>query len=413
MSVIRPFRGLRAKPELAPQVACPPYDVLDTREARELARNNPISYLRVCKAELEFDDGTDPYSEKVYQRAAENIARFRKEGVLLRDEKPCLYLYRQTMNGKVQTGLVCLTSVEEYDAGRIKKHEHTRPVKVNDRATLNMITGTQSEPVFSTYVYDAGIDGILKSVSSTKPLIDFSDDGVRHEFWVIDNQVTINALVQGFARLPFLYIADGHHRSQAASETARRFREKNPNHNGTEVYNYFLNVVFPERELHIMPYNRVIRDLNGMTFEQILEKARPKFDIEKACSIVEPNKPHQFGLYADHTWYRLTAKPGSFEESHPTKSIDAAILGDNFIGPILDITDPRTDKRIDFVGGIRGTKELVRLVDSGDFKLAFALYPTSIDQLLKVADAGEVMPPKSTWFEPKLRSGLIANLLVD
>ena len=414
MSIVKPFKGLRPKPEYAAGVASPPYDVLSAEEAREMAQDNRFSFLRVNKAELEFDDNVDQYSPKVYQRAKDNLNRLIQDGIMIRDEKPCFYLYRLTMAGKSQSGLVALSSVEEYDKGLIKKHEHTRPEKVNDRANHITYLEAQVGPVFTTFRANQEIKQLFKQIMSKPAPTDFTaDDGVRHELWVISDDKSIAEITKAFAKLPYMYIADGHHRSQSASEVCRRAKEKNPNHTGQESYNFFLNVIFPADELNILPYNRVVNDLNGLTIEDILKKASAKFDINPQDKEISPKNPHEFGIYTEGKWYLLKAKSGSFDPKDPTGSIDAAILGVNFIDPILGITNPKTDKRIDFVGGIRGTKELVKLVDSSEYKIAFSLYPTSIEQLLKVADAGEVMPPKSTWFEPKLRSGMVVNLLTD
>jgi uncharacterized protein (DUF1015 family) len=414
MSIVRPFRGLRSKPEMARQLASPPYDVLNTKEARAMAEGNPYSFLRVNKSELEFPDSVDQYSDEVYQRARDNLQKFEREGIMIRDPKPCFYLYRLTMGGRNQTGLVALTSVEEYEAGKIKKHEHTRPEKVDDRARHMSIVGAQVGPVFTAFRYDGEIDNIFREVQCVPAPTDFvSADGIRHELWVVDEDRIILSIIDAFDRLDCLYIADGHHRSESAAELCRRMRGQNKNHTGKEPYNFFLNVIFPDTELAIMPYNRVIKDLNGMTVAQFLEKIKDKFVVTPQSSEVNPQKPHAFGFYSEGKWYLLTAKEGTFDPDHPTKSIDASILADNLIAPILGITNPRTDKRIDFVGGIRGTAELFRLVDSGEFKAAFSLYPTSIEQLFNVADRGEVMPPKSTWFEPKLRDGMVVYLLND
>ena len=417
MSVLRPFCGLRVRPDLAALVTSPPYDTMSTAEARVMAGGNVDSFLRIDKPEIEFEDSFNPYDPTVYARGKDNLADFQSRGVLVRDNTPCLYLYRQSMDGRRQTGLLALTSVAEYNAGKIKKHEHTRPEKVNDRANHIISSNSQASPVLSTFKWNAEVASVFASVQSSAPMIDFvSSDQVRHEFWVISDLPTVQNLVEIFEnKVECLYIADGHHRSEAASEVCRRFKEKNPHHTGNEPYNFFLNGLFADRELFIMPYNRVIRDLNSRTISSLLSEAAPKFDIESTTSpsFATPASQHQFGLYTDGKWYSLKAKAGSFDMHHPVNSIDAAILSDNLIAPILGVANPRTDKRIDFVGGIRGTKELERLVDSGQFKIAFSLYPTSISQLLTVADAGEVMPPKSTWFEPKLRSGLVVNLLSD
>lgn len=412
MSIVKPFRGLRPKPEYAKEIASPPYDVLNAQEARKLVEKNPNSFLRVNKAELEFDDSVNSYAEEVYQRGKDNLQRLSDLGLMARDEEPCFYIYQITMEGKIQTGLVALTSVEEYDNGLIKKHEHTRPEKVNDRANHIEFLGAQVGPVFSTYRYDKNIHKIFKQITVKNPIIDFiADDGVRHEFWVISEDPEIRKIEEAFAALPYLYIADGHHRSQSASEVCRRAKEKNPKHTGKENYNYFLNVLFSDQELNILPYNRVVVDLNDLTLDTILDMAADKFQISQQSSEITPTELHTFGIYCAGKWYLLKTKDSTFDPTDPTGSIGAAILGKNFIDPILGISDPKTDKRINFVGGIRGTQELEKLVDSGKYKIAFSLFPTSIKQLLDVADAGKVMPPKSTWFEPKLRSGMVVNLL--
>lgn len=417
MSIIRPFRGLRVKPELAARVTSPPYDTMSTPEARTMAGTNQDSFLRIDKPEIEFPDSFNPYDPQVYARGKQNLEASQQRGVLIRDPKPCLYLYRQTMDGRRQTGLLALTSVAEYNAGKIKKHEHTRPEKVNDRASHIIVSNSQASPVLSTFKWHADVARIFDAVQAKSPILDFvSDDQIRHEFWVIADSATVDQLVRVFdTQIDALYIADGHHRSEAASEVCRRFKEENPRHTVNEPHNFFLNGLFADRELYIMPYNRVIRDLNGQTLGQLLSQAEKHFEVDKipSASASTPASQHQFGLYAEGNWYRLTARPGSFDPSHAVNSIDAAILAENLISPLLGVHNPRTDKRIDFVGGIRGVKELERLVNSGQFRIAFSLYPTSISQLLTVADAGEVMPPKSTWFEPKLRSGLVVNLLSD
>jgi len=399
---------------VAGEVASPPYDVLSAEEARAMAAGNPNSFLRVNKAELEFDSSVDPYSEQVYRRGKQNLNRLINDGIMIREEKPSFYLYRLTMSGRSQTGLVALTSVEEYNQGKIKKHEHTRPEKVNDRANHISYLEAQVGLVFTTYRFNPAIDQLFKKITSSPSQTDFtSTDSVRHQLWVVDDEKDIKQIVDAFAGIEEFYIADGHHRSQSASEICRRLKEKNPHHTGQEIYNFFINGIFPDEELRIMPYNRVITDLNGLTLDEMFKRASAKFTIRPNKGEVVPSKPHQFGLYTYKQWYLMEARPGSFDEQSPTRSIDASVLGENFIGPILGITNPKTDHRIDFVGGIRGNAELVKLVDSGKFKLAFSLYPTTIEQLLKVADAGEVMPPKSTWFEPKLRSGMVVNLLTD
>jgi len=404
---------LRPKPEFCKEIASPPYDVLSTEEARKIVKQNPKSFLRINKAELEFSDDMNPYSEAVYQKGKANLQQLIDNGLMIRDENPCFYVYRLTMDNRSQTGLVSLVSVDDYDNGLIKKHEHTRPEKVNDRADHIDFLDAQVGPVFTAYRFQEPIQRIFNTVTENSPSVDFvEDDTVRHEFWVIDDPDLQKGIISEFAPFP-LYIADGHHRSQSASEVCRRKKEQNPHHTGEEGYNFFLNVIFPDSELTILPYNRVVRDMNGLTISEILEKTAHNFEISSMDGAVNPEELHTFGMYVEGNWFLLKAREGSFDPNDPTGSIDAAILGDNFIAPILDIKDPKTDKRINFIGGIRGTKELIRLVNSGEYKLAFSLFPTSIKQLLDVADSGEVMPPKSTWFEPKLRSGMIVNMLTD
>ena len=413
MAIVKPFRGLRPKPKLCKEIASPPYDVLSTEEARSIVKQNPKSFLRINKAELEFSDDMNPYSEAVYQKGKANLQQLIDNGLMVRDENPCFYVYRLTMDNRSQTGLVSLVSVDDYDNGLIKKHEHTRPEKVNDRADHIDFLDAQVGPVFTAYRFQEPIQQIFNTVTENSPSVDFvADDTVHHEFWVIGDPDLQKGIISEFAPFP-LYIADGHHRSQSASEVCRRKKEQNPHHTGEEDYNYFLNVIFSDSELSILPYNRVIREMNGLTISEILEKTAHNFEISSMDGAVNPEELHTFGMYVEGNWFLLKAREGSFDPNDPTGSIDAAILGDNFIAPILGITDPKTNKRINFVGGIRGTKELIRLVNSGEYKLAFSLFPTSIKQLLDVADAGEVMPPKSTWFEPKLRSGMIVNMLTD
>jgi len=414
VALVRPFRGLRPQPEFASKVASPPYDVLSTDEARSMAENNPLSFLRVNKPELEFGSGVSPYSEEVYSRGKENLLKLYHDGTMIRDDQPCFYIYRMTWRGKSQVGLVALGSVDEYDRGIIKKHEHTRPEKVNDRANHIEFLQAQVGPVFITYKQRQSVADVFARIISRAPEVDFTaDDDVRHELWVVADPIRVKSLQEAFESVPELYIADGHHRSQAASEVSRRFREANPGSSASDGHNFFLGVIFPDDELQILAYNRAVKDLGNLSIEQLIEKTSGSFEITKSNKPVEPGSPHEFGMYCEGGWYKLVSKVDSYDEKSATGSIDAAILGDNLIAPILGIENPKTDKRIDFVGGIRGTQELVRLVDSGEYKLAFSLYPTSIEQLLKVADACEIMPPKSTWFEPKLRSGMVVNLLTD
>jgi len=412
MSVIHPFKGLRPRPNVAAVVASPPYDVLSSEEARALVKDNPNSFLRVNKPEVDFEPGISTYSDEVYMRGKANLQRLVDEGIMLRDNQPCFYLYRLTWKGQSQTGLVALTSCAEYDQGKIKKHEHTLPVKVSDRADHIQKVAAQVGPVFSIFRDNQDIETTFAGITTTPAEYDFtSDEGVRHEMWVINDTGTINALVAAFGELDAIYIADGHHRSAAASEVARRMKEQNPNHTGNEHYNFFLNVIFPDSELRILPYNRVIKGLNGMTVDELMARLKDAFDVDSLSEPLEPEEPYCFGFLCRGKWYRLTAKPGTFDAKHPANSINSAVLTANLLKPVLGIEDIRTNKNIDFIGGIRGIKELEKLVKSGEYDLAFSLYPVTVAQLLAVADAGEVMPPKSTWFEPKLRSGMVVNML--
>ena len=412
MSVIRPFRGLRPRPEQAAKVAAPPYDVLSSDEARELVKNNPISFLRVNKPEVDFDTDTSTHSQKVYSRGKKNLQRLIEDGVLCRDDNPCFYLYRLTWQGLNQTGLVALTSTEEYNQGKIKKHEHTRPEKVRDRAAHIRQLNAQVGPVFSIFRRNDQIMNLFSAITADKAVYDFVDEGqVQHELWVVSDDNVIADMVAAFGGLDALYIADGHHRSAAASEVTRLMKEENPNHDGTEPYNFFLNVIFPDDELRILSYNRVVKGFGDKSVAQVLAELNESFEIEPQTGPVDPKQGYHFGAFCMGMWYELTAREGSFNANHPSESIDAAVLTANLLTPTLGIKDIRTDKRIDFVGGIRGVSELERLVNSGDFDIAFSLYPVTVEQLLAVADAGEVMPPKSTWFEPKLRSGMVTNIL--
>jgi uncharacterized protein (DUF1015 family) len=413
MARIEAFRALRPRPELAPRVASPPYDVLSSEEAREMASGNPISFLHVNKPEIDLPPDTNPYDPRVYAKGAENLQRLITDGVFLRDQSPALYLYRQHMGEHVQTGLVAGASIDEYEADLIKKHEHTRRVKEDDRTrhvdALNANTG----PVFLTYVARSEINALVDRLTAGSPTYDFvARDGIRHALWVIDNPTDRDALIEAFQRVPALYVADGHHRSAAAVRIRQQRRDSNPSHSGNEAYNFFLSVIFPHDQMMIMDYNRVVRDLNGLDPVALKDRVRERFEIEPSQS-GKPGSRRVFGMYLDGQWHLLRAKEGCYPAHDPVRSLDVAILQDNVLEPVLGIEDPRSDERIDFVGGIRGLGELERLVDSGKWAVAFALYPTSITQLFAVADADMVMPPKSTWFEPKVRSGLIVRPLDD
>ena len=413
MTRVVPFRALRPPVELAAKVASPPYDVLSSDEAREMAAGNPLSFLHINKPEIDIDRSVDLYADEVYAKGAENLQRFVHEGTFLREPAPALYLYRQRMGDHVQTGLVAGASVDEYEADLIKKHEHTRRKKEDDRTRHTDVLNANAGPVFLTYRAREEIDALVARLTSAPPTYDFvSPDGIGHTVWVIAEAADRDVLADAFVRVPEAYVADGHHRSAAAVRLREQRRAANPEHTGEEPYNFFLAVFFPHDQLKIMDYNRVVRDLAGMTPEVFVEHLRERFEVEVAGT-GRPERARRFGMYLGGRWYRLTARPGTFPADDPVRGLDAAILQDNLLAPVLGIGDPRADERIDFVGGIRGLGELERLVDSGDWAVAFALHPTSIEQLFAVADAGTVMPPKSTWFEPKLRSGLIVRPLAE
>lgn len=410
MAYIHPFRGVRPRPDVAAQVASPPYDVLDSEEARALAADNPHSFMHVVKPEIDLDPSVGLYDEAVYKKGAENLNRLRGDGVLIQDEAPCLYLYRQIMGDHTQTGLVAGASVEEYENDRIKKHESTRTDKEQDRIRHIETQNAQSGPVFLTYRSRPEIKQQVERLQQADPTYDFvADDGIRHTLWVVSEPSDVAALQEAFGRVDTLYVADGHHRSAAATAVCRKRRESNPSHDGTEEYNFFLSVIFPHDEMQILPYNRVVRDLAGYSVSSFIDALHPNFSVGEA-EAAAPTVPHQFGMYLDGRWHRLSAARGSYDASDPVGSLDVSILQEGLLRPLLGIQNPRTDKRIDFVGGIRGTGELERRCQDG-WKIAFALYPTTVDQLLSVADAGDTMPPKSTWFEPKLRSGLVVHVL--
>ncbi len=413
MARIEPFRAWRPAPGLAERVASPPYDVLSSEEARRMAATEPYSFLHVVKPEIDLPEGTDPYAPEVYAKGAENLRRLVGEGALVREDRPAYYLYRQQMGDHVQTGVVAGASVDEYEADLIKKHEHTRRAKEDDRTRHVEALNANTGPVFLAYKAQEEIDRLVERLTSGEPTYDFTaDDGIRHTLWVVDDPADVEALRTAFARVPEMYVADGHHRSAAAVRVRESRRAANPAHTGNEPYNFFLSVIFPHNQLKILDYNRVVRDLAGRSKETFLEEISEKFTVEPTGS-PRPGSPHEFGMYLDGSWYRLGARPGTWPEDDPVRSLDVAILQDNLLAPVLGIGDPRSDERIDFVGGIRGLGELESRVDSGAWAVAFALYPTSIEQLFAVADAGKVMPPKSTWFEPKLRSGLIVRPLDD
>jgi len=396
---------------MAEKVAAPPYDVLDSDEAREMAAGNPWSILHCSKPEIDLDPSVDLYDDRVYARGAENLRKMIESGVLRQDDTATFYFYRQIMAGHSQTGLVACASIEDYENDVIKKHEFTRKDKELDRIKHIEAQNAQIGPVFLTYRDVAEMAEITEKVCSAEPENDFtSPDGVRHTFWVVREQHVVDRIVQVFSGIPFLYVADGHHRSAAGTLIGQKRRASNPGHTGKEEYNYFLSVIFPKSSLQIMPYNRVVIDLLGLTQEQFLTRISEKFRVYPDPEPT-PRAVKNFSMYMAGKWYGLEALPDSFPAADPVESLDASILQRNLLAPILGIDDPRTSSRINFVGGIRGTDELERLVDSGRYAVAFSLHSVTMDQLLDVADNGRVMPPKSTWFEPKLRSGLVIHML--
>ncbi len=416
MAIIKPFKGIRPPQNLVEKVASRPYDVLNSEEARTEAAGNPMSLYHIIKPEIDFEPGTDEHEEKVYAKAAENFAHFRAEGWLVTDAVEKYYVYAQTMNGKTQYGLVVCANVEDYINGNIKKHELTRRDKEEDRMKHVRVNNANIEPVFFAYPHQDELDAIVDETVKGTPVYDFiaPGDGFGHQFWIIDNEKTIARITELFAAIPSLYIADGHHRSAAACLVGVEKRNQNPHHTGDEEYNYFMAVCFPDNQLNIIDYNRVVKDLNNLSAEELLEKLSVSFVVEnKGTETYKPNKLHNFALYLSGNWYSLTAKPGTYDDNDPIGVLDVTISSNLILDDILGIKDLRSDKRIDFIGGIRGLGELKRRVDSGEMKVALALYPVSMDQLITIADTGNIMPPKTTWFEPKLRSGLVIHELVD
>jgi uncharacterized protein (DUF1015 family) len=412
MAILKAFKGLRPPKDIAEKVAARPYDVLNSEEARKEA--NEYSLLHITKPEIDFEPGIDVHSPKVYEKAKENFERFKREGFLIQDEEEYLYIYAQTMEGRTQYGLVACAAVSDYMSVKIKKHELTRPDKEEDRMKHVRITNANMEPVFFTYRAVQEIDDIIEDVVKVEePEYDFTtEDGIGHHFWVIQDNHKIERLLELFSQIPATYIADGHHRTAAAALVGNEKKENDPDHTGDEEYNYFLAVHFPDDQLRIMDYNRVVKDLNGLTSGEFLKRVGESFSIEaKGSSAFKPDQLHTFSMYLEGEWYKLVANNDTYDDSDPIGVLDVTILSKCILEPILDITNLRTSTRIDFVGGIRGLGKLQERVDSGEMSVAFALYPVSLNQLLDIADTGNIMPPKSTWFEPKLRSGLVVHSL--
>ena len=412
---VKPFRGIRPPKALVEKVNSRPYDVLSSEEARREAEGNEMSLYHIIKPEINFEPGTDEHDGKVYPEARRQFDLFREKGWLVQDEKELYYVYAQTRNGKTQYGLVVAAWVEDYMEGRIKKHEFTRRDKEEDRMKHVRVNNANVEPVFFAYPHRDDLDAIIANVTKEEPEYDFvaEIDGFGHTFWPIRDQDTIDRITAIMAEIPAMYIADGHHRSAAAALVGNEKKLQNPNHTGEEEYNYFLAVCFPDNQLNIIDYNRVVRDLNGLSEEEFLAKLGENFEVEKkGTEIYKPVKLHNFSLYLGGEWYSLTAKPGTYNDADPIGVLDVSVSSDLILDKILGIKDLRSDKRIDFVGGIRGLGELKRRVDSGEMKMALALYPVTMQQIIDIADSGNIMPPKTTWFEPKLRSGLVIHELV-
>ena len=414
MAVVKPFKGIRPPRELIEQVQSRPYDVLNSDEARAEAGDNEKSLYHIIRPEIDFPVGTDEHAPEVYEKAAENFAKFQENGWLVQDEKEQYYIYAQTMNGKTQYGLVVCAYVDDYMSGAIKKHELTRKDKEEDRMKHVRVNNDNIEPVFFAFPDNDRLNDVVASYITAEPEYDFTAelDGFRHQLWIVDKDADIAVITEEFAKMPSLYIADGHHRSAAAALVGKEKADNNPNHKGDEEYNYFMAVCFPANQLTIIDYNRVVKDLNGLSEEEFLAALSKHFVVEeKGEDIYKPVALHNFSLYLAGKWYSLTAKEGTYDDSDPIGVLDVTISSNLILDEILDIKDLRTSKRIDFVGGIRGLGELKRRVDSGEMKMALALYPVSMKQLIDIADTGNIMPPKTTWFEPKLRSGLVIHKL--
>jgi uncharacterized protein (DUF1015 family) len=406
---VKAFRALRPAPGYAGQIAAPPYDVMNSEEARVMVKDKPLSFLHVDKAEIDLDPSINIYDDTVYEKARKNFLALRSSGKMLKDEKNCYYIYQLTMDGRVQTGIVACPSVDDYLDDRIKKHELTRADKEADRIRHVDILDANTGPIFLTHRPDSALSAITVDwMSGHETIFSFTADNVKHEGWIVDNPETIKKIDACFERIPALYIADGHHRCASAVRVAQKRREANPGCTGDEEFNYFLAVIFPSDQLTIFDYNRVVKNMNNLSEAEFLEKIKASFDIEPTSGVVKPSAKHEFGLFLNGAWRRLRAREGTWNDDDPVERLDVSILQNNLLGPILGIDDPRTNKRIDFVGGIRGLNELERRV-STDMAAAFSMYPTTLDDLMDIADAGKIMPPKSTWFEPKLLSGLFIH----
>ena len=414
MAILKPFRGLRPPVEIVKQLASRPYDVLNSEEARKEAADNPHSLLRITKAEIDLPKGIDEHSQEVYDKVVENFKMFQDKGWLVQDAEEKYYVYAQTMDGRTQYGIVGAAHIDDYFNNNIKKHELTRKDKEEDRMIHVRITNANVEPVFFSYPAHNEIDAIVAKVIKEKPVYDFvADEGFGHHFWIIEDRAVIERITEIFqTEIPYLYVADGHHRTAAAALVGQEKRKNNPNHTGKEEYNYFMAVIFPDNQLKIIDYNRVVKNLNGLSQAEFMAKLEQNFAVENmGTEIYKPAKLHEFSMYMAGNWYKLTAKQGTFNDTDPIGVLDVTILSNLVLDEVLGIKDLRTSKDIDFVGGIRGLGELQRRVDSGEMVAAFALYPVSMQQLIDIADTNNIMPPKTTWFEPKLRSGLAIHVL--
>jgi uncharacterized protein (DUF1015 family) len=414
MAILKPFKGIRPQAGKVAAVASKPYDVLNEKEARAECAGNPLSFYHVIKPEIDFSDDHDHYAPEVYQKGKQNFDKLVNDGVFFSDDQDCLYIYQQTMNGRKQNGIVGSAHIDDYFNDIIKKHELTRPDKEEDRKNHIRASKLNYEPVFFAYPKVAALDEIVNSIITATPEYDFvADDGIGHTFWVVKDQTVISRIVEEFSKIKYTYVADGHHRTAAAALVGKEMRDANPNHTGKEEYNYFLAVHFPDDQLAIMDYNRVVKDLNGMNSDEFIKALSNNFDVEERGSeVYRPEALHNFGMYLDGKWYKLTAHKGTYNDQDPIGVLDVTILSEKILEPLLNIKDLRTDKRIEFVGGLRGLGELERRVNSGEMKVAFALYPVTMKQLIDIADSGNIMPPKTTWFEPKLRSGLVLHSLI-
>lgn len=413
MVLVKAFKGLRPKRELVAKVAAPPYDVLSSDEARQLTANNPISFLHVTKPEISFPADSVPVGAEIYETAKRNLQRLIADKVMVQDDRDAIYVYRLTWRGHQQTGFMLLSAVDDYLEGRVKRHEFTRPDKEADRTKLGEVLNAQTGPVFLFYTETAALDSALSEAADAPSEYDFEADEVHHQLWVVSDSLTISRIVDGFSQIGATYIADGHHRCAASVNLCKNRREAIPDYAGNEPFNYFLSVIFPANQLRILPYNRVVTDLHGIDPDSFLDRVKTRFSIEPQPDKqpVAPKAEHLVGMYLEGKWFGLTPLPDSYNPFDPIERLDISILSKNLLDPVLGITKPRTDKRIDFIGGIRGTAELMRLVDNGSFKVAFSVPPVTLTALKQVADSGGVMPPKSTWFEPKLRSGMVVHLL--